>query len=640
MYLQKNKLQFCNNGDYFTQISHRGAILLMVKNTKKGFKNMKKLFVLISVIAVTIIACVSFNASADDGTVIIDNVVYKLTSEKYGKCDYGEHYAVTDFFYDDSLADTTTKINIVDEINGIEVVAIVTNFDEDDGDDIHYPRYRDKYTSVKRISIPSTVRYISDFAFNCFPNVEKLYLPAELESIGLGAFENMESLKSVSLPAGVTYISERAFRGCINLEKVVADGDVTTVGDSAFSGCEKLASFNFPDTIKYLGDNAFYKTAITKAIVPENVRGGDEGGAFANCNKLEKVVYEDTSDEKAEYIGYDYFFWNCKNVKAIYIKTIPTKHIDIETDLLEDALMLKDVYFAGSEELWEKLTFETDRLQLEEKGITVHFYYRHSHSFEQSGNVTCTKGGTYTYTCECGDSYSYKVAKNTEGHKFGAWKVTSKSTYTVAGEKQRKCSLCGKVEKKKLAVPRLEPVTKTEQKATLNSVTVSWEAVKGANGYRIYWKDAKINKYVKIASIKNKTTYTFKNLEKGQSYPFKIQPYFKDSKGNVAFGPERQFSASTLATVPANLKAVSIEPGVVKLTWDSSGNDVTYYITRNTSKEELAEGKGKDLYVGKGETKTIKNLKSGETYYFIVNMSLFSTAEGIYTSNIAEVTVK
>lgn len=602
---------------------------------------MKKLLVLISVIIVALIACVSFSVSAAGEAVVIDNVVYELTTQKYGKYDYGEHYAVTDFFYDESLAETTTKINIVDEINGIDVVAISANYDADDDFQYPYPAYKQKYPSVKRINIPGTVKYLDDFTLNFFTGVEKLLLPAELEGMGKGVFSSMESLKSITLPEGITYIGYEAFRGCKSLEKVNVTGDITSIGDSAFSGCEKLTSFKFPDTIEHLGDSAFYKTSITKAVVPENVRSGGEGGAFANCDKLEKIVYEDTSDEKAEYIGYDYFFWNCKNVKAIYIKTIPTKHISIETDLLEYSPLLKDIYFAGSEELWEKLTLEMDRAELDERGITVHFYYRHSHSFKQSGNVTCTKGGTYTYTCECGDSYSHKVAKNTEGHKFGAWKVTRKPTYTVAGEKQRKCSLCGKVEKKDIEVLKLQTVFHIRSERTLDSITISWDPVEGANGYRVYWKDSPSGKYQKIASLKNKTTYAFKDLEKCNKYYFKIQPYHKDSKGNVAFANRSQvFGVFTIATAPANLKAVSTEPGTVKLTWESSGADSHYFVHYGTSKQEVIEDEEfLFIHVGKKESYTFKNLESGKTYYFKVHIT-DKTVDGVKVSNIAEVTVK
>ncbi len=473
-----------------------------------------------------------------------------------------------------------------------------------------------------------------------FPSVEKLYFPAELERIGYGAFEGMESLKSITLPAGVTYIPERAFSGCISLEKVAVQGDITNIGDSAFSGCEKLASFDFKNSIKYLGESSFYKTAITKVVIPENA-DTDETGAFSNCDNLETIVFEDTSKYPWEYICPSDFFWRCKNVKEIYFNTIPVEHILFYDDILNQMPLLKDIYFVGSEEKWDKVVSESDRADLDKKGVTVHFYYNHEHKYRKSGSVTCTKGGTYKYTCDCGDTYSYKVAKNTEGHKFGAWKVKSKSTYTVAGVKERKCSLCGKTEKKNLAVPKLGLVTNYDYTATLNSVTVTWEAVEGANGYRVYKYDAKTKKYVKVASIKNKTTYTFKSLEKGQYVKFKLQPYFKDSKGNVAFGPKSNaFSPATLATAPVNLKAESTDPGIVKLTWDSSGPEVPYYVTCNTSKEELQEGKGKDTYASKKETVTIKNLESGTTYYFMVTMSLFNTEDRVITSNIVEVTVK
>ncbi len=604
---------------------------------------MKKIITLLSTVMMMLALSVCFSASAAEERVVIDNVVYELTSQKYyyDRLDYGEHYAVTDFIEDETLAETTTKINIVDEIDGIEVKTIMTNFDEHDGDEIHYARYGQKYPSVKTISIPGTVKYINDFSFNFFPSVEKLYLPAELERIGYGAFKGMEALKSITLPAGVTDIPERAFYDCKNLEKVVVQGDITKIGDLAFYGCEKLASFELSETVKYIGDSSFEKTALTKVVIPENA-DTDEGGAFSNCDKLETIVFEDTSKYPWEYICPSDFFWRCENVKEIYFNTIPAESILFYDDILNQMPLLKDIYFVGSEEKWEKVVTESDKAELDKKGVTVHFYYNHEHKYRKNGSVTCTKGGTYKYTCDCGDSYSYKIAKNTEGHKFGEWKVKSKSTYTVAGVKERKCSLCGKVEKKNLAIPKLVRVTKCDDTATLNSITITWENPEGANGCRVYKYNTKTKKYVRVASVKNKTTYTFKNLEKGQNIKYKLQPYYKDSKGNVAFGRESvAFSSYTLTTAPANLKAESTDVGVVKLTWDSCGPDAPYYVSYSTSKEELEAGKGKSAYADKKEKVTVKNLESGTTYYFMVNLNvILDTEDGVRISNIVEVTVK
>ena len=511
---------------------------------------MKKLLTMLSILTLVITVAVCFNANAAEERVVIDNVVYELTSQKYGTLDYGEHYAVTDFFEDETLAETTTKINIVDEIDGIEVKAINANFNADQNNDRPYSLYDQKYPGVKKINIPATVKYLGDYTFNFFTGVEQLYLPAELEEMGYGVFSTMESLKSITLPAGITYIDEDAFYKCTSLEKVVVNGDITGVDHMAFYGCEKLASFNFPDTIKYLGNSSFSKTAITKAIIPENV-DGDEGGVFADCNKLVKVVFEDTSDEKEDYVTLDYEdFYRCSSVKAIYIKTIPTKGINFNKTI---SMMpqLADVYFAGSEKKWIELVDEDERAELEAKGVTIHFYYRHTHSFTRNGNPTCTKGGKFTYSCECGDTQTVTLAKDTNNHSYGSWKVTKKATYAAAGTKQRTCKYCKKIQKatvKKLILGEIENLTAT---VNGNDVVLNWDALEGATGYRVYMFDKEKNKNVKLASIKGKITYTVSDLEAGETYYFIIKPYNKTSSGTVTWGGLYRTSAEIPAAEEA-----------------------------------------------------------------------------------------
>ena len=601
---------------------------------------MKKLLVLISVIIVAVIACVSFSVSADDGTVVIDNVVYELTTQKYGKHDYGEHYAVTDFFYEESLADTTAKIKIVDEINGIEVVAINTNYDVWLDGDIHYPGNKYSNSSVKSISIPGTVKYICAYAFYNFSGVENLYLPTELEEIGGGAFYGMKSLKRITIPPKVTYISYDTFGYCESLEKVELTGDVTSIGELAFYNCKNLVSLNFPNSIKQFSEGAFYNTALKKIIIPENVKlHTDGGGVTQGCSNLEKIVFEDTSSDKSKYLEF-MCLDRTPAVKSLYIKTIPTESLLFGKSDLDELPNLEKIYFAGSEEKWNELTSEPLREALELRGIEVEFYYRHSHSFKQSGKATCKNGGTYTYTCECGDSYKHSVDKAQVKHNFGAWKVTKKSTYTATGTKQRTCSDCGKIEKRTLYQLKLDKVKEITYESTIDKITLSWGSVNGATGYRVYLYDRETGKDNKIASIKGKTTYTVKGLEKGYSYIFEVQPYNKDGKGNVVFGEKTTANTFTLATAPKNLVGVSEKTGVVKLTWESSGEWVSYDIDFHTSKEDLIAGKSLEYpHYDRKETATIKNLESGKTYYFKVHI-FDETVDGVKTSNIVEVTVK
>lgn len=503
---------------------------------------MKKLFVLISIFAVIVIACVSFSASADDGTVVIDNVVYELTSQKYGRLDYGTHYVVTDFFEDETLSEKTTEINIVNAIDGIEVKAIKTN--DKNEDDI--PLYSNKYSCVKNVYLPNTLKYISPYSLNCFPSVENIYLPTEFETLGIGVFSEMESLKSITIPSGISAIGKETFQNCKRLEKVIINGDITDIGYAAFSGCENLTAINLPSSLERIDEFAFSGTAIKKIIISEST-DISEVGIFNNCPNLEKIVFEDTGTEKRDYIVFDETFLKCEAVKGIYIKTIPVKAISIGEFALSQMLNLEKIYFAGSQEKWNELISDKDNELLELKGIEVEFYYRHSHSFKQSGKATCKNGGTYTYTCECGDSYKHSVSKDQVKHKYSAWKTTKKASYTATGTKQRTCSVCGKTEKQTLKQIKLGKVENILIKGYFDKIILSWDTIKDATGYRVYIKNKETKKYEKIASVKSKTTYTAKNLLNNEVYNFAIQPYYKDSKGNVVFGEKTNISAMTFA---------------------------------------------------------------------------------------------
>ncbi len=588
---------------------------------------MKKIFVLLSVTAMFLAFAVS--ASAAEEQVVIDNVVYELTEHKT----YGQHYAVRDFISDETLAETTAKINIVDEIDGIEVLGINTNFSN--CEDFASYEYTQEYPAVKRISIPSTIRYIGAYAFTFFPSVEKLQLPAELEIIGEGAFFSMDSLKSITLPEGITIIPFYTFEYCKNLKKVVFQGDVELIGEEAFMMCENLSSVNFPKSLEEIQMFAFSDTALKKIVLPAGVNLQEY--PFSSCQKLEKIVFE--SDKPVEYIDTDTFN-NCKNIKAIYIKAIATKgiHLNCSTPNPEELPNLATIYFEGSEKLWNELTFKSDRAALALKNVNVEFYYKHSHSFVRSGNPTCKKGGTYTCTCECGDSYKVTLPKDPNAHKYGSWKVVREATCAMEGLKTRTCKYCKCVQEVKLNKLYLgKAYFNHETIRETNEVTFSWKAAVNATGYRVYQYDEKAEKYVKLASVKNKTEYTVKNLEAGKTYTFAVESYNKDKNGGVVFASKSEMAITTVGIAPENLQATSTRPGEIDLTWEPSGEDASYRIYCTTSKENLEADLVNPIPVSENKT-TVKKLTSGETYYCMV--FIYDGNGEKLCSNIVEVTVK
>lgn len=92
-----------------------------------------------------------------------------------------------------------------------------------------------KTKSLKSLTIPSTV------------NVEGVsYTVTE---IGNNAYKNKTSLKKVTIPATVKKIGSGAFQGCKNLKTIkIKSKSLTSIGKNAFKGIHKKAAFKVPSS--------------------------------------------------------------------------------------------------------------------------------------------------------------------------------------------------------------------------------------------------------------------------------------------------------------------------------------------------------------------------------------------------------
>ncbi len=174
--------------------------------------------------------------------------------------------------------------------------------------------------NLHTVIIPEGVTMIestggNSYAFQGCTSLKYVTLPSTLEIIGFKAFYGCESLEVIALPANVKTISGDAFRGCINLTTVSipSDSHLETIYGSfyqsnseygahgAFYGCSSLASIWLPPTLKTIGDYAFKDcSALTSINLPEgsNVPGIylPEGlrdlssYAFSNCTSITKVI--------------------------------------------------------------------------------------------------------------------------------------------------------------------------------------------------------------------------------------------------------------------------------------------------------------------------------------------------------------
>ena len=230
------------------------------------------------------------------------------------------------------------------------------------------------------------------YAHNLYLNgelVTELAIPEGVTSISEGAFYNCSGLTSVTIPNSVTSIGGYAFEGCdniIQIENGVSYADkwaircddsatsvelrANTVGiaNSAFSDCSSLKSVTIPDGVTSIGDYAFeFCRSLTSITIPDSVTSIGRS-AFYGCDNIIQIengvsyvdkwaIDCDTSvisvELRTDTVGIgDYALYRCSSLTSI---TIPDSVTSIGRSAFYLCRSLETVYYAGSEEDWQKI---------------------------------------------------------------------------------------------------------------------------------------------------------------------------------------------------------------------------------------------------------------------------------------------
>jgi len=116
-------------------------------------------------------------------------------------------------------------------------------------------------TSLKTITLPTTLISIGDYAFNnCSGLTGSLTIPNSVTTIGSYTFQGCSSISgSLILPATITSIGSTAFWGCSGITgSLILPTTLTSIGTSTFQGCSGITSLTLPTSISSLGVGAFY----------------------------------------------------------------------------------------------------------------------------------------------------------------------------------------------------------------------------------------------------------------------------------------------------------------------------------------------------------------------------------------------
>jgi len=290
-------------------------------------------------------------------------------------------------------------------------------------------------SDLAALDLPENLMTIGDSAFTTCSSLECLVLPASLTSIGYNAFDNCFGLKSVTLPDGLTSIAQSMFSNCTGLTGITIPESVTNIGSSAFFNCAGLTSITIPGSVKTVGSSAFARcTALTSVTLEEGIT---EIGAvtFGNCTGITNITLPETLTAMG-----DGAFENCTGLTSISIPggvtkleeflfdgcaaltsvTIPSYVTDIFYGAFRGCAALTDVYYEGTEAMWNKINIAQYNYYLTDANI--HFASpedcAHEHTHPDQIAPTCTESGFDLVVCDrCGT-----VLSETEvpalGHDF------------------------------------------------------------------------------------------------------------------------------------------------------------------------------------------------------------------------------
>lgn len=163
----------------------------------------------------------------------------------------------------------------------------------------------------------------------------------------------------------------------------------------------------------------------------------------------------------------------------------------------------------------------------------------------------------------------------------------------------------------------LNPVTMKSTKSVANNqIQVSWNPVKGANGYYVYCKKVGTN-WKRIAIVKgaNASKYTHKGIT-GRKYEYKVRAY-RTVDGSAILSPKNESTINGMA-IPKTpvVKAAVVKGKTMQITWEKVSGVHGYRIYR---KDESSKWKAIKTVSGGGTVSYVdKTAKYGVKYTYSV----------------------
>ena len=526
-------------------------------------------------------------------------------------------------------------------------------------------------SALRSVSLPENVTRVGSEAFKNCTSLLSINL-SRISTMGYAVFENCTALDEIVVPEtllvsevssdgrgvlslsgvkrvvfrnGITAVPEFFCAGCKNLKEVVFSSTITSIGKNAFSGCQLLTGLTFSEKLNRIEEYAFQNcSGIEYVCFPSDLQQVKDGAfmgctgllsadlgkiekigvkVFYNCNKLSQITVPETlTYAKSTYDGYGPF--SCSTIKKVVfrygIKKIPSR-IFSKCDFIEQAEIPHSVTEIGKGAFDEcsrlsKVYYTADKIEW----------------------AKITKNENNEYLLSADMEFNYDSSGCT--HSYTKYLSDNNATYSSDGTKTAYCDKnCGRslTVKDKGSKLILGVTSKFTASQTDTTVTLKWNKVRGADGYRIYLRNTATGRWNVLSTNRNTTSFKVKKLKSGTKYTFALKAYVNES--GIIWSP-RYVSVHT-ATKPESVTRIYSTGNCnsIKLTWEKV-NCTFYRVFRYDSAKRKWTTAVRRV---NASSTTIDNLKSGAEYIFAVrpcvvtdnNKNIWSetyTKRTVYTS--------
>lgn len=312
-----------------------------------------------------------------------------------------------------------------------------------------------------------------------------------------------------------------------------------------------IKSVKIGSSVTSISDHAFYNCSkLTSVTIPNSVTEIEEE-AFYNCDSLTSVVIGSGVREIGEKAFYD-----CDGLTSI---TIPANVRDLDDRTFGACGSLKKIYFKGNAPELESDTF---------KDVTATCYYPANDS---------------TWT-------------NVKNRNYGGtltWKTSSSGSADSTTSETVKT-----------------PTVKASNVASSGKIRLTWNAVDGADTYKVYRATSKNGTYTRMYTTSG-TSYVNTKATAGTYYYYYVVAVSSD--GTVSKKSNIVGRTCDLARPEVTISNVA-SSGKIKITWDKVDGAVKYQVYRATSKN----GDYSLLKTVSGTAFTNTSATAGKTYYYKV----------------------